>query len=124
MIARSHPLWGDWLCVDPKDSRRIMERLLRERDKQLEQDKEASGMPPGFAQWCREEWLPGHIQRDFYRRQAEERIKDLGPKIERLADDAERLIVTVIAERDRLIAERELLHKALYTTEVETNVDS
>ena len=124
MIARSHPLWGDWLSVDPKDSRRIMERLLRERDKQLETNKEASGMPPAFAQWCREEWLPSHIQRDFYRRQAEARLQDLGPRIENLADQAERLIVSVIGERDRLIAERDLLQKALYAIEVETNVDS
>ena len=108
MLARPHAYWG-WMSVQPEDSRRLMERLLACRDAAVEADRSFSGQPESFQIWCREEWLPRHIGKPFYRQQAEKRIEELGPKIQRLAEDAEKLVASLQAERARLTEELELL---------------
>ena len=108
MLARPHAYWG-WLSVQPEESRQLMQKLLSCRDAAVAADPGHSGQPASFQIWCREEWLPRHIGKPFYRRQAEKRIEELGPKIQRLAEDAEKLVASLQAERVRLSEELELL---------------
>lgn len=120
MLARPHAYWG-WMSVQPEDSRGLMEKLLRCRDAAVAADPSHSGQPETFQQWCQKQWLPKAVKRPFYRNQVEARLKELDPKIDRLADEAERLAASITAERLRLMAERNLLRSVI---EVETNVDS
>ena len=53
MLARPHPVFGDWCFAAPGDSRRLLDKQLIFRDKALAADPTYSGMPPEFEQWCR-----------------------------------------------------------------------
>ena len=77
MLARPHPVFGDWCYCQPGDSQRLLDRQLSYRDKALAEDPAFSGMPPEFEQWCKTSWLPSNLGRDYYRRQAETHIQDL-----------------------------------------------
>ena len=70
MLARPHPVFGDWYYRQPGDSQRLLDRQLSFRDATLREDPEFSGKPPEFDQWCRTSWLLANLGRDFYRRQA------------------------------------------------------
>ena len=71
MLARPHPVFGDWCYCQPGDSQRLLDRQLSYRDAALRENPQFSGMPPEFEQWCRTSWLPANLGRDFYRKQAE-----------------------------------------------------
>ena len=70
MLARPHPVFGDWCYCQPGDSQRLLDRQLSYRDKALAEDPTFSGMPPEFEQWCKTSWLPANLGRDYYRKQA------------------------------------------------------
>ena len=78
MLARPHPIWGDWLHVQAGDMQRLMDRLLNFRDKALEVDPEHTGTPADFVQYCRISWLPANLSRPFYRAQAETAPRNFG----------------------------------------------
>ena len=84
MLARLHPVFGDWCYGQPQDSQRLLDRQLSFRDAALKEDPEFSGMPPEFEQWCKTSWLPANLGRDYYKRQAETHVQDLANKISRL----------------------------------------
>ena len=44
MLSRPHPALG-WLYITPADTRRVMDRLLRDRDAAVEADPNDTGMP-------------------------------------------------------------------------------
>ena len=48
MLARPHPIWGDWLHVQAGDMQRLMDRLLNFRDEALEVDPQHTGTPAAF----------------------------------------------------------------------------
>jgi len=52
MLARPHPVFGDWCYCQPGDSQRLLDRQLSYRDAALKEDPEFSGMPSAFEQWC------------------------------------------------------------------------
>ena len=62
MLARPHPCLG-WLHISPSDTRRVMDRLLNERDAALADDPSFSGMPQSFIDWTWLTWLPSHLHR-------------------------------------------------------------
>ena len=53
MLARPHPVFGDWCYCQPGDSQRLLDRQLSYRDAALRDNPEFSGMPPEFEQWFR-----------------------------------------------------------------------
>ena len=55
MLARPHPCLG-WLHVSPNDTRKVMDRLLRDRDAALALDPTFSGMPQSFIDWTWQTW--------------------------------------------------------------------
>ena len=123
MLARPHPIWGDWLHVQANDMRRLFDRQLDFRDKALEADPSFSGMPPDFVQYCRLSWLPAHLSRPFYRAQAETHLQTLASRIDSLNRDIERQSGSMLDRRDAALAEREWLAHELAqvsTNEVET----
>ena len=71
MLARPHPVFGDWCFAAPGDSQRLLDKQLSFRDKALAEDPNFSGMPPEIEQWCRTSWLPANLGRDYYRKQAD-----------------------------------------------------
>ena len=77
MLSRPHPALG-WLYITPSDTRRVMDRLLRDRDAAVEADPTHTGLPQPFVQWTWETWLPSHINR--YAKQIEEHIRYLDQK--------------------------------------------
>ena len=112
MLARPHPIWGDWLHVQAGDMQRLMDRLLNDLDKALEVDPEHSGTPADFVQYCRTSWLPGNLGRPFYRAQAESHVANLAFRIENLNKDIERTAGSLLDQRDAAVAEREwLMHE-------------
>ena len=124
MLARPHPIWGDWLHVQSGDMQRLMDRLLNDRDKALEVDPEHSGTPSAFVQYCRTSWLPANLGRPFYRAQAEAHAATLAFRIEHLNKDIERTAGALLDQRDAAVAEREwLMHELaqLDPTSVETD---
>ena len=112
MLARPHAYWG-WLSVQPEDSRQLMQKLLACRDAAVAADPSHSGQPATFQHWCQKQWLPNAVKQPFYRNQIEARLEELDPKIERLADEAEKLAASITAERLRLMAERNLLRSVM-----------
>ena len=51
MLARPHPVFGDWCYCHPGDSQRLLDKQLAFRDEALKDNPEFSGMPPEFEQW-------------------------------------------------------------------------
>ena len=112
MLARPHPLWGDWLHVQAGDMQRLMDRLLDFRDKALEADANFSGMPEDFKTYCRISWLPAHIGKPFYRNRAQAHVDALALRIENLNKDIERSAGSLLDQRNAAAAEREwLMHE-------------
>ena len=122
MLARPHPVWGDWLHVQAGDSQRLLDKLLVMRD-QLN-DPEHVGPPPAFVTYCRTSWLPANLGRPFYRAQAETHLDTLARRIENLNKDIERSAGSLLDQRDAAVAEREWLKNELAQlspTSVETD---
>ena len=113
MLARPHPVFGDWCYCQRGDSQRLLDRQLAFRDAELKDNPEFSGMPPAFEQWCKTSWLPANLGRDYYRRQAETHIQDLGNKISRLQKEIEDRAGNLLDERDRMIQQRHWLQNEL-----------
>ena len=112
MLARPHPIWGDWLHVQAGDMQRLMDRLLNCRDKALEADASFSGMPEDFKTYCRISWLPANLSRPSYKAQAEAHLDTLARRIENLNQDIERQSGSLLDQRDAAVAEREwLMHE-------------
>ena len=109
MLARPHPIWGDWLHVQAGDMQRLMDRLLDYRDKALEADANFSGTPEDFKTYCRIGWLPANLGRPFYRAQAETHLDTLARRIENLNKDIEKTAGSLLDQRDAAVAEREWL---------------
>ena len=86
MLARPHPCLG-WLHISPADTRRVMDRLLTERDAALEVAPTFSVMPQSFIDWTWQTWLPSHLYR--YEAQVQEHIRYLDLKIGNLNHDLE-----------------------------------
>ena len=121
MLARPHPIWGDWLACQAGDSQRLLDKLLVMRD-QLN-DPEHVGPPPAFITYCRTSWLPANLGRPFYRAQAETHLDTLARRIENLNKDIEKTAGSLLDQRDAAVAEREwLAHELaqLSPTAVET----
>ena len=113
MLARPHPVFGDWCFCQPGDSQRLLDRQLSYRDAALKEDPEFSGMPPAFEQWCRTTWLPSNIGRTYYRNQAEAHVHDLANKISRLQKEIEDRAGNLLDQRDELIQQRIWLQNEL-----------
>ena len=110
MLARPHPLWGDWLSCQAADSQRLLDKLLVMRD-QLN-DPEHVGPPPEFITFCRTSWLPSNLHRPFYKNQALTHVDTLARRIETLNKDIERTAGSLLDQRDAAVAEREwLMHE-------------
>ena len=91
MLSRPHPCLG-WLHVTPTDTRKVMARLLQERDAALELDPSFSGMPQTFIDWTWQTWLPNHMYR--YEKQIADHIAYLDLKIDGLNKDLEHIAPT------------------------------
>ena len=113
MIARPHPVFGDWCYCQPGDSQRLLDRQLSYRDKALSEDPAFSGMPPQFEQWCRMTWLPSNIGRTYYRNQAGAHIESLATRVASLQRQIEEQAGGLLDERDRLIRQRLWLRNEL-----------
>ena len=113
MLARPHPVFGDWCYRQPGDSQRLLDRQLSYRDAALREDPQFSGMPPEFEQWCRISWLPANLGRDYYRKQAETHVESLAAKISRLQKEIEERAGGLLDQRDELIQQRLWLQNEL-----------
>ena len=113
MLARPHPVFGDWCYCQPGDSQRLLDRQLSYRDAALKEDPNFSGMPPEFEQWCKTSWLPSNLSRSYYKRQAEEHVASLATKIARLQTEIEDRAGGLLDQRDELIAQRLWLQNEL-----------
>ena len=110
MLARPHPCLG-WLHISPADTRRVMERLLRDRDAALEVDPTSSGMPQAFIDWTWSTWLPAHMHR--YEKQVADHIHYLDQKLGRLNDEIERAAGGILDDRDAAADLRNRLKREL-----------
>ena len=113
MLARPHPVFGDWCFCQPGDSQRLLDRQLSYRDAALREDPQFSGMPPEFEQWCRTSWLPANLGRDYYRKQAETHVAALAQRIVNVQRAIEEKVGGLLDERDRLIQQRLWLQNEL-----------
>ena len=113
MLARPHPVFGDWCHCQLGDFLRLLDRQLSNRDAALQDNPEFSGMPPEFEQWCRTSWLPANLGRDYYRKQAETHIQSLAAKISRLQKEIEERAGGLLDQRDELIQQRLWLQNEL-----------
>ena len=115
MLARPHPCLG-WLHISPADTRRVMDRLLNERDAALEVDPSFSGMTQSFIDWTWQTWLPSHLHR--YEAQVQEHIRYLDQKIGNLNHDLEQLAGGVLDDRDAAADLRDRLQRELDAREL------
>ena len=110
MLARPHSCLG-WLHISPADTRRVMDRLIRDRDAALEADPTVSGMPQAFIGWTWHTWLPAHMGR--YQAQIEAHIAYLDTKLASLNHELEQLAGGVLDDRDAAADLRERLQREL-----------
>jgi hypothetical protein len=110
MLARPHPCLG-WLHISPADTRRVMDRLLAERDAALEVDPTFSGMPQSFIDWTWQTWLPSHLHR--YEQQVQEHLSYLNFKIAELNGDLEKAAGGILDSRDEAVDLRDRLQREL-----------
>ena len=110
MLARPHPALG-WLHISPADTRRVMDRLLRDRDAAVEADPTHTGMPQAFIDWTWQSWLPGNMHR--YQAQVEEHIRYLDLKIGNLNSSLEQIAGGVLDDRDAAADLRDRLQREL-----------
>ena len=110
MLARPHPCLG-WLHISPADTRRVMDRLIRDRDAALEAYPTVSGMPQAFIDWTWHTWLPAHMGR--YQAQIEAHIAYLDTKLASLNHELEQLAGGVLDDRDAAADLRERLQREL-----------
>ena len=115
MLSRPHPALG-WLHISPADTRRVMDRLLRDRDAAVEADPTHTGLPQPFVQWTWETWLPSHINR--YAKQIEEHIRYLDQKLGRLNAQLEQIAGGVLDDRDAAADLRDRLQRELDAREL------
>lgn len=111
-ICRRHPALG-WLALQGNDTKRTLEKLIAFRDEALSADAQHSGMPPGFVDWSLTVQLPSMLHVPFYRKQVEARIEQLRQKSERISDDINRLVGSMIEEQGEADAERHQLAEML-----------
>ena len=110
MLARPHLCLG-WLHITPADTRRVMDRLLRDRDAALEADPSFSGMPQTFIDWTWQSWLPTNLSR--YEKQVREHLDYLDSKIGGLNHELEQLAGGVLDDRDAAAELRDRLQREL-----------
>ena len=110
MLARPHPCLG-WLHISPADTRRVMDRLLRDRDAAVEADPTHTGLPQSFIDWTWQSWLPGNMHR--YQAQVEEHIRYLDLKIGNLNSSLEQIAAGVLDDRDAAADLRDRLQREL-----------
>ena len=115
MLARPHPALG-WLHISPADTRRVMDRLLAERDAALEVDPPFSGMPQSFIDWTWQTWLPSHLHR--YEKQVEAHLAYLDSKIGTLNSELEKRVGGVLDDRDAAADLRDRLQRELDAREM------
>ena len=115
MLSRPHPALG-WLYITPADTRRVMDRLLRDRDAAVEADPTHTGLPQPFVRWTWETWLPAHINR--YAKQIEEHIRYLDQKLGRLNAQLEQIAGGVLDDRDAAADLRDRLQRELDAREL------
>ena len=115
MLARPHPCLG-WLYISPADTRRVMDRLLAERDAALEVDPTFSGMPQSFIDWTWQTWLPSHLHR--YEQQVEAHILYLDSKVGTLNSVLERRVGGVLDDCDAAADLRDRLQRELDAREM------
>ena len=115
MLARPHPCLG-WLHISPSATRRVMDRLLTERDAALEVDPTFSGMPQSFIDWTWQTWLPSHLHR--YEKQVADHILYLDQKLGRLNEEIERAAGGILDDRDAAADLRDRLKRELEAREL------
>ena len=115
MLSRPHPCLG-WLYISPADTRRVMDRLLRDRDAELEKDPSFSGMPQAFIDWTWRSWLPANMHR--YEQRIREYIHYLDGKLSTLNLELEQLAGGVLDNRDAAADLRERLQRQLDAREL------
>ena len=115
MLARPHPCLG-WLYISPADTRRVMDRLLAERDAALEVDPTFSGMPQSFIDWTWQTWLPSNLHR--YEQQVQEHLSYLNFKIAELNGDLEKAAGGILDSRDEAVDLRDRLQRELDAREM------
>ena len=117
MLSRPHPCLG-WLHVTPNDTRRLLDRLLKDRDAALEADPIHSGMPQAFIDWTWQTWLPGNMHR--YQAQVEGHVRYLDLKIDGLNKDLEHIAGGVLDDRDAAADLRDRLKRELASTALQS----
>ena len=115
MLSRPHPCLG-WLHVTPNDTRRLLDRLLKDRDAALEADPIHSGMPQAFIDWTWQTWLPANLHR--YEKQVKAHLAYLDSKIGTLNSELERRVGGVLDDRDAAADLRDRLQRQLEAREV------
>ena len=97
MLARPRPCLG-WLHISPNDTRKVMDRLLRDRDGALEANSTFSGMLQSLINWTWQTWLPANLHR--YEKQVEAHLAYLDSKIGTLNSELEKRAGGVLDDRD------------------------
>ena len=111
-VSKKHPAEG-WLHLEPRDYSTSLDRLLRERDKELISNPNASGMPQSFIDWTWSKQIPELIQKPFYKKQVEAHIADLEFKSERIDREIKTIAKGSIEELEQTLGLKEKLEELI-----------
>ena len=117
MLARPRPCLG-WLHISPNDTRKVMDRLLRDRDAALEANSNFSGMPQSFIDWTWQAWLPANLH--HYENQVKAHLAYLDSKIDTLNSELQRRVGGVLDDRDAAADLRDRLKRELASTALQS----
>ena len=111
-VAKAHPIAG-WLRIEGGTYSRTIDTILSMRDKQLETDPNASGLPPAARDWFWGTQLPTLVHDPKVREQCCHRLGELAGKHTAIDHQLRSQVGSLIDQQADLQAEMALLEQVL-----------
>lgn len=111
-VAKAHPIAG-WLRIEGGIYSSTLDAIMSMRDKQLETDPNASGLPPAARDWFWLQQLPALITDPKIREQCQHRLGELAGKHTAIDHQLRVQAGSLIDEQAELQSEMALLEQVL-----------
>ena len=111
-VAKAHPVAG-WLRVEGRVYSATLDRILNDRDKQMLDDPNCSGLPPASREWFWSTQLPALVSDSKIRDQVLSRLGDLAAKQQAIDHQVQQQAGALLAQQAEIAAELALLEQVL-----------
>ena len=120
MAAKKHPFFGD-LWLNSPDWLNTFQKLQHCRDMEFIRDRNSSGMPQSFIDWCWEYDLPALLKKDQYKKQVEDLLNQLELRINNIDRELVAIEKSMLLDKGILEEKRTMFKKALAPKKTKVN---